>query len=205
MPRTSQPRLPPRERILQAAETLFYQEGVTRVTVDAIAEKAESTKMTLYRHFASKEALVQAWIALLIEDYSLVWTRLENRYPEKPDLQIMGFARFLADNLSGTLQRGCPFTNTLAETAGQYDEVRRLIFEHKQRQFNQLAMLCRAAGTKEPETLAKEITLILEGLQVAAQNESFEGTAEFVLYILQRKLSEAESAVAQDGCRLQNI
>jgi len=164
--------------------------------VDAIAEKAESTKMTLYRHFASKEALVQAWITLLIEDYSLVWTRLEERYPGEPGSQIMGFARFLADNLAGTLQRGCPFTNTLAETAGQYAEVRRLIFEHKQKQFRQLESLCRAAETEEPQTMAKEITLILEELQVVAQNESFEDTAEFVLHLLQRKLSGGESSGA---------
>ena len=188
MHRTSQPRLPPRERILQAAESLFYQEGITRVTVDAIAAKAESTKMTLYRHFASKEALVLAWITLLVEDYNRVWEALAERYGQQPDAQIMGFARYLKDNLAGTLQRGCPFTNTLAETTGQFPEIRELIFAHKKKQFNRLVSLCGAAGITDPHTLAKEITLILEGLQVVAQNDAFEGAADFVLQRLEAKL-----------------
>ena len=191
MPRTTQPRLPPRERILQAAEALFYQDGITRVTVDAIAEKAQSTKMTLYRHFASKDALVMAWIELLIEDYSQVFDRLAEQFPADPAAQIMGFGQFLVDNLTGTLKRGCPFTNTLAETTGHFGEVRALIVAHKQRQFQRLAGLCANAGSAEPQVLAKEITLMLEGLQVVAQNGGFEGAAEFVLERLRIKLDDA--------------
>ncbi|MHA6313743.1 MULTISPECIES: TetR/AcrR family transcriptional regulator [Pantoea] len=181
MPRETQPRLPPRERILQAAETLFYQDGINRVTVDAIAERAESTKMTLYRHFSSKESLVLAWIELLIEDYSQVFDRLEAQTPGDPAAQILGFGQFIVGNLSGSLKRGCPFTNTLAETTGQYPEVREAIFAHKQRQFHRLVALCARAGASQPEAQAKEITLMLEGLQVVAQNSGFEGAADYVL------------------------
>lgn len=188
MPRTSQPRLPPRDRILQAAETLFYQEGITRVSVDAIAEKAESTKMTLYRHFASKEALVMAWITLLTEDYGQIFDQLAERFPDDPAAQIMGFGQFIVDNLAGTLKRGCPFTNTLAETNAQFTQVREHIFAHKKRQFNRLAVLCSEAGAADPDSLAREITLLLEGLQVVAQNAGFEGAAEFVLETLAMKL-----------------
>lgn len=191
MHRTSQPRLPPRERILQAAETLFYQEGITRVTVDAIAEKAESTKMTLYRHFASKEALVLAWITLLTEDYNQQWEGLAENLAKKPVAQIMGFAHYLRDNLAGTLQRGCPFTNTLAETTGQFPEIRELIFAHKNKQFQRLVMLCTEAGVADPQAQAKEITLILEGLQVVAQNNAFEGAADFVLKNLEAKFRQS--------------
>ncbi|WP_312044191.1 TetR/AcrR family transcriptional regulator [Erwinia sp.] len=188
MPTLSQPRLPPRDRLLQAAETLFYQDGITRVTVDAIAEKAQSTKMTLYRHFASKEALVLAWIGLLIEDYGQVFDRLAEQFPHEPTARIRGFGAFLADNLTGTLQRGCPFTNTLAETTGQFPEVRALIFAHKQRQFQRLVDWCTEAGSAEPQALAKEITLLLEGLQVVAQNGGFEDPAGFVLEKLATRL-----------------
>lgn len=90
MPRATQPRLPPRDRLLHAAEELFMQEGVVRVTVDAIAERAGSTKMTLYRHFPSKEKVVEAWITLLTEDYSAVFDEMEARFPQQPAQQIMG-------------------------------------------------------------------------------------------------------------------
>ncbi|WP_072927972.1 TetR/AcrR family transcriptional regulator [Nissabacter archeti] len=188
MTRSSQPRLPPRDRLLEAAEALFYQEGILRVTVDAIAEKAESTKMTLYRHFASKEALVLAWIELLIEDYSQIWARLAEKYPDNPAAQITGFAQFITDNLSETLHRGCPFTNTLAEAGGHFPEVRALIVAHKQRQYQRLATLSAQAGAAEPEALAKEITLILEGVQVVAQNAGFDGVADTALALIQARL-----------------
>ncbi|MDU6409895.1 MAG: TetR/AcrR family transcriptional regulator [Yersiniaceae bacterium] len=188
MTRSSQPRLPPRDRLLEAAEALFYQEGILRVTVDAIAEKAESTKMTLYRHFASKEALVLAWIELLIEDYSQIWTRLAETYPDNPAAQITGFAQFITDNLRETLHRGCPFTNTLAEAGGHFPEVRALIVAHKQRQYQRLVTLCTQAGAAEPEALAKEITLILEGVQVVAQNAGFDDVAGTALALIQARL-----------------
>lgn len=190
MPRICEPRLPPRERLLQAAEILFYQEGITRVTVDAIAEKAQSTKMTLYRHFESKEALIREWLSLLIMDYSQIFDELAERYPQDAAAQIAGFAKFITNNLTSTSQRGCPFTNTLAEAGGHLTEVRELIISHKQRQYHRLVALCTQAGADDPLTLAKEITLILEGVQVVAQNAGFEGAADFTLKIIHSKLTE---------------
>ena len=55
---TSGPRapiLPPRDRILVAARELFYRHGIRAVGVETIAEAAATNKMTLYRHFGSKE------------------------------------------------------------------------------------------------------------------------------------------------------
>ena len=189
MPRASEPRLPPRDRILLAAEELFYQEGIVRVTVDAIAEKAQSTKMTLYRHFESKEVLVREWIGLLIEDYSHVLDKLAKCHADNAAEQIKGFVRFVIDNLSGTSRRGCPFTNTLAETGDQYVDVRALIIGHKQRQYQRLEALCSGAGAKAPELLAKEITLLLEGIQVVSQNGSFDKASEFTLEIIEARLT----------------
>lgn len=189
MPRVSEPRLPPRDRILQAAEELFYKEGIVRVTVDAIAEKAHSTKMTLYRHFESKEVLVWEWVTLLIEDYSHVLDQLAESHADSAAKQIDGFARFVIHNLSGTSQRGCPFTNTLAEIGDQYADVRALIISHKQRQYERLKVLCARAGAEDHELLAKEITLILEGIQVVAQNGGFEEAANFTLKLIENKLA----------------
>lgn len=191
MPRESQPRLPPRERLMQAAESLFYQQGILRVTVDAIAEKAASTKMTLYRHFASKDAMVLEWIRLLAEDYSSVFERAAERHPDDPAAQILHFARFITDNLSETLHRGCPFTNTLAEAGTHFPEVKARIVAHKQSQFQRLATLCAQAGADDAPLLAKEITLMLEGAQVVAQNSGFSDVAVFTLRSIEAKLQMA--------------
>src|SRR5712671_3758262 len=55
-------RTPPRERILAAAGDLFYRHGIKAVGVDSIAEAAGTNKMTLYRHFASKDELVSEYL-----------------------------------------------------------------------------------------------------------------------------------------------
>jgi AcrR family transcriptional regulator len=191
MPRLSQPRLPPRDRLLQAAEALFFQEGIVRVTVDAIAEKAGSTKMTLYRHFSSKEVLVKEWITLLTEDYSAIFDELARQFPDQPQQQILGFVRFITNNLGDTLQRGCPFTNTLAEAGDQFPEVRTLIVAHKQRQYQRLCTLCQQAGLTDAENLAKEITLLLEGMQVVAQNAGFTDLVAFTTHCIEQKLAAA--------------
>ena len=55
-------RIPPRERILAVAADLFYRHGIRAVGVEAIAEAAGTNKMTLYRHFASKDELVAEYL-----------------------------------------------------------------------------------------------------------------------------------------------
>ena len=61
-------KVPPRQRILAAATELFYQHGIRAVGVEAIAEAAETNKMTLYRHFSSKDELVAEYMRELFSD-----------------------------------------------------------------------------------------------------------------------------------------
>ena len=60
--------MPPRERILAVARELFYRRGIHAVGVDAIAEAASTNKMTLYRHFSSKDELVAACLRELVAE-----------------------------------------------------------------------------------------------------------------------------------------
>ncbi|TGV79729.1 TetR/AcrR family transcriptional regulator, partial [Mesorhizobium sp. M00.F.Ca.ET.149.01.1.1] len=53
---------PTRKRLVDAATRLFYAEGIGRVSVDAVAEKAGLTKRTLYYHFKSKDDLIAAYL-----------------------------------------------------------------------------------------------------------------------------------------------
>ena len=51
-----------RKRIFDTASELFYRKGIRAVGIDAIATRAETTKMSLYRSFPSKDALVAEWL-----------------------------------------------------------------------------------------------------------------------------------------------
>lgn len=105
-------KLPPRERILDAAEELFQREGIRQVGVQAIADKAETTKMAIYRHFETKDALVAEWLRIVAADYQAAFDRVETEHPGRPEEQILGLARFIAEGLPAISYRGCPFINS---------------------------------------------------------------------------------------------
>src|SRR5690606_41715125 len=108
-------KLPPRERILDAAEELFQNVGIRRVSVQTIADRANTTKMAVYRHFETKDALVAEWMRIVAADYQAAFDRVEADHPDQPKEQILGLARFIAEGLPDISHRGCPFINSLAE------------------------------------------------------------------------------------------
>ncbi|MGD8217099.1 TetR/AcrR family transcriptional regulator [Pseudomonas thivervalensis] len=183
------PQLAPRERILDAAEELFFNEGISRVTVDAIAAKAKSTKMTVYRHFDSKDALVLEWLRVLVDKYSEVFEALSAQYAGDPKAQILGFAEFIAQDLSTASYRGCPFTHSLAEIPEPGNPARQLIEAHKKRQFLRLVELCVAADLPEPNEAATELTYLMEGAQVVSQNKSIEAVGENLMKMVRKKVA----------------
>ncbi|AIJ11290.1 TetR/AcrR family transcriptional regulator [Streptomyces violaceoruber] len=178
-------KLPPRERILDAAEELFQGEGIRRVGVQAIAERAETTKMAIYRHFETKDALVAEWLRILAAEYQAAFDRVEAEHPGRPREQILGLARFIADGLPGLSHRGCPFINSLAELPDRSHPARRVIEEHKARQTRRLVGMCAEAGMPDPEQVAAQITFVLEGAQVSTQNASIDRAGERLMRIVE--------------------
>ncbi|CAL9344771.1 MULTISPECIES: TetR/AcrR family transcriptional regulator [unclassified Streptomyces] len=183
-------KLPPRERILDAAEELFQSEGIRRVGVQAIAEKAETTKMAIYRHFETKDALVAEWLRILAAEYRAAFDRVEAEHPGRPREQIMGLARFIADGLPALSYRGCPFVNSLAELPDRSHPARRVIEEHKADQTRRLVGMCTEAGLPDPEQVAAQITFLLEGAQVSTQNGSIDRAGERLLRVVEAVLAQ---------------
>ncbi|WP_109032353.1 TetR/AcrR family transcriptional regulator [Streptomyces rubrogriseus] len=178
-------KLPPRERILDAAEELFQSEGIRRVGVQAIAKRAETTKMAIYRHFETKDALVAEWLRILAAEYQAAFDRVEAEHPGRPREQILGLARFIADGLPGLSHRGCPFINSLAELPDRSHPARRVVEEHKARQTRRLVGMCAEAGMSDPEQVAAQITFVLEGAQVSTQNGSIDRAGERLMRIVE--------------------
>ena len=58
--KTSSPRLPARERLLSAADDLFYEHGINVVGIDKVIEKAGVAKASLYECFDGKEDLIRS-------------------------------------------------------------------------------------------------------------------------------------------------
>ncbi|KAA0595968.1 AcrR family transcriptional regulator [Azospirillum lipoferum] len=185
-------RLPPRERILDAAEDLFFNLGIRRVTVEDVATKAETTKAAVYRHFGSKENLIAEWIRIVTAQYAAILDDLEKTYPGDPRAQLYGWAKHIADTLATTSHRGCPFINSIAELPDPNDPVRLLIEAHKKRQAQRVAVLCEGAGIPDPEAAAVEISFMLEGAQISTQNNSIPNAGQHVMRIISEILDRAD-------------
>ena len=79
----------PRERIIKTARELFRRHGMRGVGVDAIAEQAGTNKMTLYRHFGSKDELIVACLRDVAAENEEIWSDLEAAHPGDPMAQFM--------------------------------------------------------------------------------------------------------------------
>ena len=171
------PQAPPRERILAAASDLFYHHGVRAVGVDAIAEAAGTNKMTLYRHFSSKDELVAEYLRRLAQDAGKQWDALAAAHPGNPRAQLTGWLATMQTHVLDVDQRGCALANAAIELPEKDHPARRVIEEFKVAQRERLAVLCAATGCAEPELLADELFLLLEGARVSAQSLGPKGPA----------------------------
>ncbi|WNG29285.1 helix-turn-helix transcriptional regulator [Cystobacter fuscus] len=189
-------KVPPRERILAAAEELFYREGIRGVGVEAIAARAETTKMALYRHFESKDALVTEWLRLEAAREEAVLERLATEHPGDPRAQLLGWAKYIAERLSGKSDRGCPFLNSVAELPDRNHPGRQVIEAHKSAYTRRVGALCAQAGIPEPEAAASEFIFVIDGAQMCAQSMGKENAGERLLCIVRRLLEEAPRPAA---------
>ena len=174
-------RIPPRARILAVARELFYRDGIRAVGVDAIAEAAGTNKMTLYRHFASKDALVADYLRESARHAEASRDRLEAEHPGDPLAQLRGWIARMAERLANADERGCPLVNAAVELPEKTHPARRVIEEFKTAERAWLIRVCRASELREPELLADELHLLLEGARVTAQSVGREGLSERVM------------------------
>jgi AcrR family transcriptional regulator len=168
-------RIPPRARILAAASDLFYRHGIRAVGVDAIAAAAGTNKMTLYRHFASKDELVAEYLRETAKLADTCWDRFAHAYPGDARAQLRAWLVEMADHVANADERGCPLANAAVELPEKDHPARRVIEEFKVAQRVRLVQLCRAAGLSEPDMLADELYLLLEGARVTAQSVGADG------------------------------
>jgi len=174
-------RIPPRERILAAACELFYRHGIRAVGVEAIAEAAGTNKMTLYRHFASKDELVAEYLRYLAAQADGLWAELAAAHPGNAQAQLGAWLKAMAKHVADLNERGCALANAAIELPDKDHPARQVIERFKVAQRDRLAALCRAAKLSEPELLADDLFLLLEGARVSAQSVGPEGPSARLL------------------------
>ena len=158
----------PKEKLFQTAARLFYQHGYRAIGVDTIAAESGIGKMTLYRHFPSKDDLITAFLRDSNNDF---WDYFEQSTKDAPTARekLLAFFETLQDYAVSPACYGCPFINVATEYPETDYAGHQVALEHKQSvrtRFNQLA---EEAGAGQPEALANALLLLMDGAYIAAR------------------------------------
>ena len=180
----------PRERILAVARDLFYRHGIHAVGVDAIAEAAGTNKMTLYRHFESKDALIAECLLGLVGELDEAWAEIERDHDGDPLGQLQAWLRRVGEYKLNEAERGCAFVNAAAELADKNHPARRVVEQYKTQSRERLIRLCDEAGLVEPDLLADKMFLLCEGARVSLQSIGPKGPAARLVKILEGLIAD---------------
>jgi AcrR family transcriptional regulator len=173
-------RAPVRQRILDTASEMFYRDGVRAVGIDAIIARSGVAKMSLYRNFPSKDALVTAWLEDRDAFFWRRWERAEATRAGDPHGQLEAILDMVAVTVSHPKWRGCPFLNTGTEFPEPDHPARAVILANKRAVRKQLQALTMAAGARDPALLAQQLQLLIDGAYAIGQSLGPSGPAKTV-------------------------
>jgi len=154
-----------RRRILETADRLFYQEGIRAIGVDRVIRESPVTRATFYRHFASKEALVVAYLSGRDRVIRRQFDQAQATVGEPVALLNLVMQGVSAE-ICSPLARGCPFINAAAEYPAVDHPVRQLVSNHRAWFRGTLITLLRAAEHPNPEVAAGTLVLLRDGAMV---------------------------------------
>jgi len=157
-----------RERILMAADDLFYKEGIRVSGVDTIIEQSGIAKTTFYRHFPSKDALIVAYLEEREKKYWQDVRTLMSKNVESPRQQLIDIFEFIKLFLSQPRNRGCPFINCAIEFPDPTHPGHQIALSHKRRVLAGITDLCTRAKAKDPAQLARQLLVIYDGVMMSA-------------------------------------
>lgn len=158
-----------RQRILEAAYSLFITHGTKSVGVDTISAASRVAKMTLYHHFASKEALVVAFLKMREQRWTCDWLKagVTRGHKDAKARLLAVFALYDAWFRSPDFE-GCPFVRLLCEAA-RGSLTHKAAVRQRAKILAFIVELARAAGLADPETLAHAWTMLMDGAILGAQ------------------------------------
>ena len=162
----SAPRVSARERLLAAADELFYENGINTVGIDRVIERAGVAKASLYDCFGSKDELVRSYLQARNEARR---TRINERLSQyhTPEEKILSIFDLLGELAVQPGFRGCAFVRAGAD-AGSSDNVKTVCEESRAFILGKFTDLAREAGASEPELLGKQLVLLYDGASIAA-------------------------------------
>lgn len=154
-----------REQIVQAADRLYYEQGILSVGMDAVRDSAGVSLKRLYSLFASKDELIVA-VLRLRQEMLRVGLETSRDQEEDPRQRVLSVFDFLDRWFGEPTFRGCGFINAFGELGSRSEDVAAVVRETKVAFQQYVEELVRAAGGSA--TVALQIALLAEGAQTTA-------------------------------------
>ncbi|MGI9089670.1 MAG: TetR/AcrR family transcriptional regulator [Gemmatimonadaceae bacterium] len=168
-------------KVLTAASDLFYARGIHAVGVDEIARAAGVSKLSLYRHFGSKDGLVAEVLAARSERFhcwlhaSVERAVFEGTEEDAPRARVLAVFDVLCEWYAESGFRGCAIVNGATDTRGDEGETSgemlAIARRHMARYHELFETALDAIGVSDPAGLARQLLLLLEGATVVAAIE----------------------------------
>ncbi|WP_028548034.1 TetR/AcrR family transcriptional regulator [Paenibacillus sp. UNC451MF] len=158
-----------REQLLVTASKLFFERGFHAVGVDTIAAKSGITKMTMYKHFPSKDHLI---VAILERSSELYWQWFEETIQgtKEPQQQLVALFEAVAQQHSLSPQSTfCLYQAVAVEFPFPDHIVNKAAVDHKQTIIRRLETICEQAELKSPSSIARQLFILLEGFCMSSR------------------------------------
>lgn len=189
--RTRVPREKAQEIILNAAEELFYNEGIHAVSVDAVVERAGLNKMSVYRQFSSKTELALAYLERKQQAFWTEWEESMAKHPDQPREQLIQYFTDLKARASSEQFRGCCFINLAVEFPDRAHPVRQLVCSHQKKLLSRFLDLTTLLEAEDPHELAYSLLLLMEGAYSDSQTFGTDSPAIELLPVIAQRLIDS--------------
>jgi AcrR family transcriptional regulator len=164
--RPASPRLSARERLLAAADELFYENGINLVGIDRIIEHAGVAKASLYDTFGSKEELIRCYLKARSERRQARLRERMAQYESARD-KLLSVFDFLSEAVAQPNYRGCAFQRAGAE-AGSGSIIKGACDDSRAWLRAQFTELARETGAQDPDSLGRQLVILYDGAATAA-------------------------------------
>jgi AcrR family transcriptional regulator len=158
-----------RERLLRTASDLFYRHGCHTTGIDRILAESGVAKMTLYKHFQSKEELVLAVAERFQENAREALEAHLAGCDESPRDRLLGLFDVLAEWCARPGYYGCMSVNLAVQFPSPDHPIHLAVAEHKRCREGVIRSLAEEAGAANPAALAGELLTVMEGATVLCQ------------------------------------
>jgi AcrR family transcriptional regulator len=152
-----------RERLVESAIELFYQEGIRAIGIDTVVARSGVSKSSLYRTFASKDELIEAFAEEQNRRFWQWWDGTIARHPGAPRRQIEALFEAIPEQIANPQFRGCPFINLATEFPDHRHRGTAIACNNKREVRQRLRVLARALGARNPRKLGDQLALLIDG------------------------------------------